>query len=112
MMEAGKRSGFLLDTCGQAADMMADAGFVEIARVPFKWPINQWPRDRRYKKIGQWTEYNFVYGLEAMTLALFTGFMGWTKEQVLEFVARVRQDWRNVKRRGYFDLYITYGRKP
>ncbi|KAH0428583.1 hypothetical protein CcaCcLH18_08940 [Colletotrichum camelliae] len=112
MMEAGRRSGFLLDTCGRAAEMMAHAGFIDIVRIPFKWPINQWPRDVRHKTLGLWTEANFSVGLESMTLALFTRFMGWRKEEVWDFSARASAEWRDVRRHGYFDVYVTYGRKP
>ncbi|KAF4918492.1 putative methyltransferase tdiE [Colletotrichum viniferum] len=104
MMEAGRRSGFLLDTCGRAAEMMANAGFIDIVRIPFKWPINQWPRDVRHKTLGLWTEANFSVGLESMTLALFTRFMGWRKEEVWDFSARASAEWRDVRRHGYFDV--------
>lgn len=112
MMEAGRRSGFHLDTCGRAAEMMASVGFVDIVRIPFKWPINQWPRDARHKTLGLWTEANFSIGLESMTLALFTRFMGWRKEEVWDFTARAIAEWRDISRHGYFDVYVTYGRKP
>ncbi|TQN70633.1 Secondary metabolism regulator LAE1, partial [Colletotrichum shisoi] len=103
MMEAGRRSGFLLDTCGKAAEMMTSVGFVDIVRIQFKWPINQWPRDVKHKTLGVWTEANFSVGLESMTLALFTRFMGWRKEEVWDFSARVIAEWRDVERHGYFD---------
>lgn len=112
MMEAGQRSGFLLDTCGRAAEMMTSVGFVDIVRIQFKWPINQWPRDVKHKTLGVWTEANFSVGLESMTLALFTRFMGWRKEEVWDFSANVIAEWRDVRRHGYFDVYVTYGRKP
>ncbi|KXH28496.1 methyltransferase [Colletotrichum nymphaeae SA-01] len=95
MMEAGQRSGFLLDTCGRAAEMMASVGFVDIVRIQFKWPINQWPRDVKHKTLGVWTEANFSVGLESMTLALFTRFMGWRKEEVWDFSANVIAEWRD-----------------
>ncbi|UQC75849.1 methyltransferase domain-containing protein [Colletotrichum lupini] len=96
MMEAGQRSGFLLDTCGRAAEMMASVGFVDIVRIQFKWPINQWPRDVKHKTLGVWTEANFSVGLESMTLALFTRFMGWRKEEVWDFSANVIAEWRDA----------------
>lgn len=112
MMEAAGRSGFLLDTCERAADMMRQAGFVDIVRIPYKWPINQWPRDTKHKTIGEWTEANFVFGLESIMLALFTRFLGWRKEEVWDFISRVIVDWRDVRNHGYFEIYVTYGRKP
>ncbi|KDN70474.1 putative methyltransferase domain-containing protein [Colletotrichum sublineola] len=110
MMEAGRRSGFLLDTCGRAAEMMTSVGFVDIVRIQFKWPINQWPRDVKHKTLGLWTEANFSVGLESMTLALFTRFMGWKKEEVWDFSARVIAEWRDIRRHGYFDVRVYQAR--
>jgi hypothetical protein len=112
LMEAGRRSGFALDTCGRAAEMMRRAGFVDVVRVPFTWPINRWPRDQRLKQLGLWAEENFAEGCEAMSMALFTRNLGWTRDEVVEFSARVRADLADVRKHAYFTLYITYGRKP
>jgi hypothetical protein len=112
MLEAGDRSGFKLNTCGQAAEMMRAVGFVDIHTIPFKWPINRWPKDPKHKQVGSWTEANFVVGVETMTLALFTRFMAWTKEDVVDFSASVIRDFRDVRKHGYFELFVTYGRKP
>ncbi|TLD14424.1 uncharacterized protein PgNI_03956 [Pyricularia grisea] len=112
MMEAGERSGFKLDECGRVADMMRAAGFVDVVRVPFCWPVNRWPRDQRLKQLGLWAEENFAEGCEAMSMALFTRFMGWTKEEVVDFSARVRADLSDTSIHAYFPIYVTYGRKP
>ncbi|KAJ9148894.1 Methyltransferase [Pleurostoma richardsiae] len=112
MVEAGERSGFSLTTCGKAAETMQATGFVDIVRIPFKWPINRWPKEQKWKHVGQWTEDNFRAGVETMMLALFTRFMGWTKEQVVEFSAQVRHEFQDVRQHAYFNLFVTYGRKP
>lgn len=111
MVAAGERSGFKLTTCGKAAEMMSMAGFVDIVRIPFKWPINPWPRDEKYKFVGWYTETNFTLGLETMMLALFTRFMGWTRDQVQALAADVRAELHDRSRHAYFNLYVTYGRK-
>ncbi|KAH6691662.1 S-adenosyl-L-methionine-dependent methyltransferase [Plectosphaerella plurivora] len=111
MMEAASRSGFSLDSCARAGDMMRAAGFVDIVRIPYKWPINRWPRDARNKEVGEWVEANFVNGLESITLALFTRFLGWTKTDVWDFITRVIDEWRDLRHHGYFDVYVTYGRR-
>ncbi|KAL8409210.1 hypothetical protein RB594_007597 [Gaeumannomyces avenae] len=112
LMEAGRRSGFALDTCGQAADMMRQAGFVDVVQLPYTWPMNRWPRDQRLKQIGRWNEENFVEGCEAMSMALLTRHLGWTREEVVDFSARVRADIADSRKHAYFPLYVTYGRKP
>ena len=111
-MQAGERSGFLLDTCGQAAEMMEAAGFVDIVRVPYKWPMGPWPKLSQQKKLGLWVLENFDMGVEAMCMALFTRFLGWNEEQVRDFAERVRLDFHNPKYHTYFNMYVVYGRKP
>jgi len=32
-------------------DMIAEAGFTEIINRRFKWPINYWPKDKKYKEL-------------------------------------------------------------
>ncbi len=113
LLEAGQRSGFRLDTCGEAAAMMRAAGFVDVTRVPFKWPLGPWAKQMEYKRLGNWVLENFDLGVEAMCLALFTRFLdGWTKERVEAFAKEVQAEFHNRDYHAYFNLYVTYGRKP
>ncbi|CAK7270818.1 hypothetical protein SEPCBS119000_004279 [Sporothrix epigloea] len=112
MMEASNISGFLLNTCGQAADLMREAGFVDIVRVPYKWPLGRWPKNEKMKELGSAVRDNFLGGAETMSLALFTRFLGWNLEEVKTFSEQVRNDMRLSSYHTYFDLYVTYGRKP
>lgn len=112
MVEAGDKSGFKLTTCEQAGDMLHQAGFVDIVRIPYKWPINEWPREAKWKEVGRRTGINFRSGIEAIMMALLTRYMGWTKEQVEEFSAQVDREWQDTRIHAYFNLWITYGRKP
>ncbi|KJR83426.1 sam domain protein [Sporothrix schenckii 1099-18] len=112
MMEASKKAGFLLNTCGKAADFMREVGFVDIVRVPYKWPIGRWPKNERMKELGGLVRENFVGGVESMSLALCTRFLGWSLDDVKTFAAEVRYDMSNSSYHTYFDLYVTYGRKP
>ena len=32
---------------------LAEAGFVDIVTINEKWPSNRWPRDKKYKQIGE-----------------------------------------------------------
>lgn len=111
MVEAGEKSGFLLTTCEGAGDMMHEAGFVDIVRIPYKWPINEWPREPKWKEVGKRTAVNFRDGMSGIMMALFTRFMGWSKEQVEEFSAQVDKEWQDTRVHAYFNIWVTYGRK-
>jgi hypothetical protein len=43
--EAGEKSGFDFGTCSRAGNIMYEAGFVNIVWIPYKWLINEWPRE-------------------------------------------------------------------
>jgi len=112
LMESAAKNGSHLDTCGQAAQMMHNAGFVDIVRIPFKWPIGMWARGDENKKIGYVAAYNFQLGAESIPMALFTRVLGWNREQVVEFAKDLVDDLWNLKYHTYFDLYVTFARKP
>ncbi len=46
-------------------------------------------------------------GAEAMLLALFTRFLNWTREQVVDFANEVRAGFRNHAYHTYFNLWVT-----
>jgi hypothetical protein len=41
--------------CPDFKSMLADAGFVNIVEIRKKIPINGWPKDSRYKELGNWS---------------------------------------------------------
>lgn len=112
MIEAGEKSGFVLTTCSREADMMHSVGFVDIVRIPYKWPINEWPKESKWKEVGKRTAINFREGMEGIMMALFTRYLGWTKEQVESFSAEVDRDFQDTRLHAYFNLFVTFGRKP
>lgn len=112
MIEAGKKLGRPLNTCESAKEMMLAAGFIEVVEIPFMWPQNNWPKGKKSKELGLWAQENFTSGLEAMSLALFTRGLGWSYEEVMVFLTKVRNDVRDQTIHGYWPVYVVYGRKP
>ncbi|TEA17258.1 Secondary metabolism regulator LAE1 [Colletotrichum sidae] len=92
--------------------MLEDAGFVDVVEKKEKWPLGPWPKDPRYREIGDWVQAAFLQGLEGFTLALFTRVLGWTKEETLVFCAEVRQELKERRVHGYSNVYCVYGCKP
>jgi hypothetical protein len=112
MHEGARKAGVPLDAIAYIPDMMRHAGFVDIVATPTKWPINTWPKDKRFKEIGKWVSENFNWGAESMCLALFTRALGWSIEEVRVFAAQMRGDLRNRKLHAYWNFWVIYGRKP
>ena len=57
-------------------NMIREAGFVNIVEKQYKWPVGEWPVDRKLKDIGRWNMKHWFEGLDAWTLRLLTQHCG------------------------------------
>ncbi|KAK2037999.1 methyltransferase domain-containing protein [Colletotrichum somersetense] len=112
MVEAGNKIGRSIESPAKYTEAMADAGFVDITVKKYIWPLNSWPRDEKLKEIGKWHNVNLGMGLEALSLALFTRVLGWTQEEVMVLCAGARNDLKNKNIHAYWNVQVTYARKP
>ncbi|KAF1822318.1 S-adenosyl-L-methionine-dependent methyltransferase [Dissoconium aciculare CBS 342.82] len=114
LCEAAKKLGRPMgsDASEMYEKWMRQAGFVDIQQRMFMWPTNGWPKNRYMKELGRWNQVNIMEGLEGFCLALLTRGLGWRKEEVDVFVAKVNRDLANKHIHGYFPMPVTYGRKP
>ncbi|KAK0636396.1 S-adenosyl-L-methionine-dependent methyltransferase [Bombardia bombarda] len=69
-----------------------DIGFVNITQLQYHWPSNSWPRDKKLKEIGLWTNTNVSSGMDTFILAYATRILGWSNEQVQVLAAQARKD--------------------
>lgn len=88
------------------------AGFVDVAITAFKWPLNDWAKDPKYKQLGRLQLENGSAGIEGFTMAAFTRAFEWTAEEVNVFLIDVRKDVNNRQIHGYLPTYSIIGRKP
>jgi hypothetical protein len=72
LVEMGAKTGKSWDIWKEAKDRMLKAGFVDVVEIPFKWPMNGWPNDRKLKEIGRFNQYRLNEGAEGFTLRLLT----------------------------------------
>ena len=42
---------------------MESVGFVDVVETVYKWPSNKWPKDKKYKELGE-THPCVGYGLD------------------------------------------------
>lgn len=88
------RPGDFLDQCGVIAtrasehigksllvesfmqEDIAAAGFVDVVKTTYKWPIGAWSNDPRLKELGKWNLLHWQQGLESWTLRIFTKHLG------------------------------------
>jgi hypothetical protein len=83
---------------------MAEIGFVDIVEKHYYWPLNSWPRGKREKLVGMWAQQNLLDGVNAMSMAILTRGLGWTKQAVELLLVGVRNDLRNRRIHSYVDV--------
>ncbi|KAJ0322765.1 hypothetical protein COL5a_008591 [Colletotrichum fioriniae] len=74
-----------------------NTGLINIVHKPFKIPAGPWAKDPHLKDIGMCNLIQMLDGLEAFTLRLLCGVLGWTKEEVLVLLTGVRTELRTGK---------------
>ncbi|KAL6406919.1 hypothetical protein AUP68_09735 [Ilyonectria robusta] len=110
--KAAKEHGTPFIDTNRFKPLMAEVGFVDIKEKPFKWPINRWPKEKRFKELGEWSKLNTDGLLEGLSMALFTRCLGWTAEEVSVFLVDVRKDLNNPKIHAYWSIRSVYAKKP
>lgn len=127
--EAAVKLGRSFQPTDQLATIMKQVGFIDVVETRFKWPINQWAKEKKYNELGAWNNQNASQVLESATLAPFTRVLGWSAEEVNLFLIDVRKDLNNPDIHAYSQVYVhnplipfrscslihsrsVYGRKP
>jgi Methyltransferase domain len=81
---------------------MIEGGFEDVTEVNFRWPSNQWSSVRKERLLGAWTQAQIDNGmLESVSTRLFIMKLGWSKERLDEFLARVNRDTKDPRIKAY-----------
>ena len=80
-----------------------DAGFINVKHRVFKIPVNGWPRDPKFKLVGEWMRENVTGGLDGMSMRLMCDVLGWTEAEVHVFLAGVRKQLNDRSFHGYWN---------
>ena len=91
---------------------MRDAGFEDVTEHRVYVPVNPWARGKKNKILGAISMQNMSEGIASLSTAAFTRVLGWSRERLEVFLARVRDDLRNKQIHTYGVVYFAYGRKP
>ncbi|KAL8742179.1 MAG: hypothetical protein Q9184_008294, partial [Pyrenodesmia sp. 2 TL-2023] len=83
---------------------LEEVGFENVVEEKIPWAIAPWPEDEKEKKIGQMEADNLNNGMEGMTMGLLTKNLGWTPEEVGEFVKEIRADLYDVEKKYLMDV--------
>jgi len=112
LVEASRMAGRPLSMIAGHKQRMIDAGYTNVVEVVDKWPINSWPKDRKYKHVGAWVQQNMLDAVESLSLMIFTNVLGWSRAEVDVFLVDVRKDLKNRQIHAYWPIYTVYGQKP
>uniref|UniRef100_A0A4E9EH12 Carboxylic ester hydrolase n=1 Tax=Gibberella zeae TaxID=5518 RepID=A0A4E9EH12_GIBZA len=103
---ACEKIGRTMDPAPSFKQWVGEAGFESVKEDRFKLPIGPWPKDERLKEIGTLMGINMIEGVAAFTAVLFTEVLGWSRERVELFNARVRQASRQRSVHPIFDCLV------
>lgn len=110
-LEAGEKFGKSFRIEEEMPQFIERAGFVNVKRQTFKWPIGSWPKDTKMKKIGTFNRLGWEEGLDSWARYLFTNCLGWSVEELEVFLAQIRNDLKNPAMHGWQYVTICYGQK-
>ncbi|KAJ0365348.1 hypothetical protein COL154_004511 [Colletotrichum chrysophilum] len=104
IQEAAEKAGRKWQDIRDVKAMMIEIGFVDVELYCYKWPINDWPKEEYYKVLGTYNCENTSNACEAMSMALFTRVLGWSRDEVNVFLISVRKDLKNRAYHAYFPM--------
>ncbi|KAK3492193.1 S-adenosyl-L-methionine-dependent methyltransferase [Neurospora hispaniola] len=108
-IEGGQRLGRDMLAPRRYKQWMEEAGFINVVEEKLVIPGNPWPKGKEQKVTGVWQMTNFLEGLHAVSMTIFTKGLGMSPEEVEVFLVDVRKDIRNLRIHFYF---LTNHRYP
>jgi hypothetical protein len=112
LIEALAVLGLDLNGARKHAELMRNAGFINVEERVFKVPIGLWPKNQTMKLIGLYMRTVLYDGLQAISLGPFTRGLKWQSEEVEVLLADVRKSLMDSSQHTYFTANMIYGQKP
>ncbi|KAL0262445.1 hypothetical protein SLS55_001413 [Diplodia seriata] len=86
------RAGIDTTACRVFDTHLRALGFVDIRKERPAWPLGEWPRGRREKLLGRYALRNLETGLEAISTAVFSRYLGMSRESIELSLMEARRD--------------------
>lgn len=104
LIEATNKIGRPITVAATFKNLLKESGFEDVVETKRRWPHAPWAKDPTLRELGMWSQAASLQGIEAITLALFTRVLGWSQDETLVFCAKVRDDLKNLKMHGYWEV--------
>ncbi|KAI8156746.1 Secondary metabolism regulator LAE1 [Colletotrichum sp. SAR 10_70] len=82
LAEAMAKIGRAFQSVPELRQIMVDTGFEDVHFKQYKWPINTWPKDPKYKQLGMWENENLNMGFEGFLMGPLTRILDWSPAEV------------------------------
>lgn len=111
LAEAGGKAGVDFQVQNKLKDYLQEAGFTNITREDYKWPIGPWTDDKHLNEIGAHMLINATEMLKSCRL-FFLKQLDWEPEELEVFLAQCRASIRDSNKHRYFAMTVHYAQKP
>ncbi|PGH26379.1 hypothetical protein AJ80_01877 [Polytolypa hystricis UAMH7299] len=91
---------------------MEEAGFVDVTEKVVKVPVGTWTKDTKLKEVGRYERLHMNESVEAHSMALYTRFLGYSKEEATTFFDTIKKEFNNRRLHLYTVYRFIVGRKP
>jgi hypothetical protein len=97
---------------GHLAELLREAGYINVTERVFQVPLGTWPKNKALKNVGLYWRTILLDGIQAIALGPLTRGLHWNREQVELFLIEVRKAYHDNSCLMYMPLHIVYGQKP
>lgn len=74
--------------------------------IVHKLPLSPWHPDPYLKDCGRWYSLGLSEGLEALSLGPMTRVMGWSADEVKNFLVPVQKEINSKQIHAYHNMYV------
>ncbi|KAF2709258.1 S-adenosyl-L-methionine-dependent methyltransferase [Pleomassaria siparia CBS 279.74] len=93
--------------------LLRQVGFVDVNLAVHRWPVGQWAKGDKWKRLGKFAQEDLMDWLSSGSLLLFTRVLGWSRERLEVFLAEIRRELKEHKERCFYgQIMLWYARKP
>lgn len=102
--ESAAKAGIDARASESFTEQLEAQGFTNISRVDIQWPLRPWPKGKKNKVMGKLLYENTLQAIPAIAMALFTRHLGWTKDDVDQYVEECVKEVDDVGNHFYYPM--------